>query len=46
LEFCDADGDGQVDVGGEDAMVVIVETGPYAGYANEGSPQGNITVRS
>lgn len=46
LEFCDADGDGGIDVGGADAILVIVETGPYAGYANSGHPRGNITVRS
>jgi hypothetical protein len=46
LEFCDADGDGSIDVGGTDAVLVIVDTGPYAGYANSGTPHGNITVRS
>ena len=46
LEFCDADGDGSIDVGGADVILVIVETGPYAGYGNSGTPHGNITVRS
>jgi hypothetical protein len=46
LDLCDADGNGQVDVGGTDAIVVLVDTGPYAGYANTGSAQGNITVSS
>jgi hypothetical protein len=46
LEFCDGDGDGEVDVGGTDAILVIVDTGPYMGYANAGNAQGNVTVSS
>jgi hypothetical protein len=44
LYICDLDGSGTADAG--DSIVIIVETGPYAGYRNEGNPQGNITVRS
>jgi hypothetical protein len=44
FELCDADGDGDVDVDGTDTILVIVDTGPYAGYTNGGSPRGDITV--
>jgi len=43
---CDMDGDAQADVDGTDMILVQVETGPYMGYANSGSVQGNITTRS
>lgn len=38
---CDVDGTGG---GGQDFLLIEVETGPYAGYRNAGVPSGNITV--
>src|SRR3954454_2315153 len=46
LVICDADGNGQADVGGTDAIFVQVDTGPYMGYVKTGNVQGNITVSS
>jgi hypothetical protein len=43
---CDMDGDAQPDVDGTDTLLVLVESGPYAGYENAGTVQGNITTRS
>jgi hypothetical protein len=44
LEVCDGDGvDATVD---DDFVLLIVETGPYTGYRNQGQPSGNTSVRS
>jgi hypothetical protein len=40
------DGDGELAVTADDTILIIVGTGPYAGYSNMGSPSGNITVSS
>lgn len=44
LLVCDADGDAAVTA--DDYIGVLVVTGPYVGYFNEGSPSGNVTVTS
>ena len=36
------DGNGQANAG--DFIDLLVTSGPYMGYRNRGSPQGNITV--
>ena len=42
LLVCDLDGTGGT---GADLISVAVDTGPYAGYRNDGTPRGNITVK-
>jgi hypothetical protein len=43
LEICDLDGNAVADT--QDSILIIVDTGPYAGYTNGGNPHGNITVK-
>jgi hypothetical protein len=44
LQLCDNDGDGRVGRGGADTLLIIVDTGPYAGYQNGGLITGNIST--
>ena len=41
LLACDVDGTGG---NGTDFLLITVESGPYTGYSNAGTPSGNLTV--
>jgi hypothetical protein len=43
LLVCDLDGTGGA---GADFILISVDSGPYTGYSNSGTPSGNITVRN
>jgi hypothetical protein len=44
LLLCEAEGEGAVTA--DDFIMILVVTGPYAGYENMGNPSGNISVTS
>ena len=47
LLICDSDGSlGSSSPFPNDFILISVDTGPYEGYTNAGTPSGNITVRS
>jgi len=47
LLVCDSDGSlGSSSPFPNDFILISVDTGPYEGYTNAGTPSGNITVRS
>ena len=46
LLICDSDGSlGSSSPFPNDFILISVDTGPYEGYTNAGTPSGNITVR-
>ena len=47
LLICDSDGTlGSTSLFPDDFILISVDTGPYEGYTNAGTPSGNITVRN